>query len=337
MRAALGAMIAAMTIGWAASAQAESAGFGDWIVVCDNVRTCSAYGFSPELSEDMAYVRLTRTGQPDAPVVASLSQMGEGAGAWRFEVDGQVVAPRVPFAAGKHEVYRRARLAPADAAALVGALAGGTGLRLFDGHAATPISLKGSSAALRWMDERQKRAGTVSALVARGARPASAVSVPPGPPVIRAAPAVSQAGLPTTLPDALKHPWESCDDDIDSLGFEPEVFRLAPGLLLWQTACSRGAYNVIYDLTLTDERGGSVRAASIPYLGGEATGELMNVEFDAGTQTLSNFDKARGLGDCGAFTSWAWTGKAFVLKSSDVMPACRGVPLDDWPTEFVSR
>lgn len=335
LRAWIG-LVAAGLSALAGAARAESQVFGDWIVVCDNVRTCSAYGFS-ELSEELAYVRLTRTGDADAPTVASLSQMGEGSGAWGVEVDGQPVARRLPFAAGQDEVYRRASLPPDAAAALVRAIPNGTQLRLVNGGAPLVISLKGSSAALRWIDERQRRAGTVTALVAKGPKPASAVPAPPPPPVIRAAPAASQAGLPKALPEALKTGAESCDEDIDTLGFGPEVFRLAPGLLLWQTACSRGAYNIIYDLTLTDERGGNARAATIPYPSGETTGQLMNVEFDAATQTLSNFDKARGLGDCGALTSWVWTGAAFVLKSSELMPDCRGVPLDDWPTEFVSR
>ncbi len=49
------------------------------------------------------------------------------------------------------------------------------------------------------------------------------------------------------------------------------------------------------------------------------------------------FSKARGIGDCGQVTDWVWNGKTFALASDDVMPACRGVPSDDWPPLFVSR
>ena len=83
--------------------------------------------------------------------------------------------------------------------------------------------------------------------------------------------------------------------------------------LFWGVVCSRGAYNVIYSLFLTDEIGGDVKALQVPYADGERTAELMNIDFDAETQTLTNFDKGRGLGDCGALTSWVWTGKAFAL------------------------
>lgn len=329
-------LLAAGLAAIAGRASAENAAFGDWIAVCDNVRTCSAYGFADAASEPIAYMRIARTGAAAVAPTLSISASGEGRATWRLEIDGIPVVDQVQASAGPDEVYQRAALSPAQAARLLKGLANGGILSIWRGRdIVAAISLKGSSAALRWVDDRQERAGGVTALVANG--PKRAVPATPPPPLIRAAPAVSQAGLPKDLPASLKAPSESCDDDIDSLGFGPEVFRLGPGLLLWQTACSRGAYNVIYDLTLTDERGGNARAATIPYPGGETTGQLMNVEFEPASQTLSNFDKARGLGDCGALTSWVWTGEAFALKRSELMPDCRGVPLDDWPTAFVSR
>lgn len=338
MRAMLGAIFGAAALACGGAAQAESAGFGDWTVVCDNVRACSAYGFPAETSDPSGYIRIARAGPAGAAPTVSVSASGEGEAVWRLEIDGFAVVQQLPASSGRDEVYQRAVLSPAQSEALLQGLANGGILSIWRGRdIVSAISLKGSSAALRWMDDRQQRAGTVTALVARGARPASAVPAPPAPPLIRAAPAASQAGLPKTPPTSMRYPWESCDDDIESLGIEPQVFRLEPGLLLWRSACSRGAYNVIYDLTLTDEKGEGMRGAVVAYPGGERTSQLMNVEFDPGSQTLSNFDKGRGLGDCGAFSSWVWTGREFALKSSDLMPECRGVPPDDWPTEFVGR
>ncbi|HEX2558507.1 DUF1176 domain-containing protein [Phenylobacterium sp.] len=339
MRAALIGLVAAGLAALCGPASAENESFGDWIVVCDNIRTCNAYGFPEEHYENITYIRITRTGAAGAAPTVSISASGEGSAVWRLEIDGIPVMNQVQAIAGKDEVYQRAVLTPAQTATLLKGLANGEILSIWLGRDVVgAISLKGSSAALRWVDDRQKRAGTVTALVAKGPKPASAMPAPPAPPVIRAAAPASQAGLPKSLPDAIKYPWESCDDDIGELGIEPQVFRLAPGLLLWQTACSRGAYNVVYDFSLLDEKGTLKGAPDFPYASGQAeTGRLMNAEFDPATQTLSNFDKARGLGDCGAFTSWVWTGREFALKGSEVMPDCRGVPLDDWPTEFVSR
>ncbi|MFC3077905.1 DUF1176 domain-containing protein [Phenylobacterium terrae] len=339
MRAALIGFLAAGVVALAGAARAESGAFGDWIVVCDNVRTCNAYGFSDQDTEQLSYIRITRSGAAGAAPTISISANGEGSAVWRLEIDGFAVVDQVPASAGKDEVYQRAVLSSAQTATLLKGLANGGILSIWRGRdIVSAISLKGSSAALRWADDRQKRAGTVTALVAKGPKPASAVPAVPPPPLVRAAAPVSQAGLPKALPDAIKYPWESCDDDIGELGIDPQVFRLAPGLLMWQTACSRGAYNIIYDFSLLDEKGTLKGAPDFPYESGMAeSGRLMNAEFDPGSQTLTNFDKARGLGDCGAFTSWVWTGQAFALKRSEVMPDCRGVPLDDWPTEFVSR
>lgn len=338
MRRTLGGLCGVAALACAGAVQAESDSFGDWTVVCDNVRTCSAYGFAEETSEATAYIRIARAGGAAAAPTLTISGMGEGSALWRLEIDGIAVVRDLRAGAAEGEVYQRAALDPAQSASLLRGLANGGLLSIWRGRdIVSVISLKGSSAALRWMDDRQGRGGTVTALVAKGPKPASAVPAPPPPPLIAPAAPISQAGLPKALPDAMKHPGESCDDDIESLGVEPQVFRLGTDVLLWQTACSRGAYNIIYDLTLTDERGRLGRGAVVAYPGGERTSQLMNVEFDAGSQTLTNFDKGRGLGDCGAFSSWVWTGRAFALKSSDLMPACRGVPLDDWPTEFVSR
>lgn len=339
MRTAFIGLLAAGLAAICGQARAENEAFGDWIVVCDNVRTCSAYGFPEQLSEQISYIRIARAGDAGAAPTASISASGEGNAVWRLEIDGFPVVNQVAARAGEDEVYQRAVLTPAQTATLVRGLANGGILSIWRGRDVVgAISLKGSAAALRWVDDRQKRGGTVTALVAKGAKPASAVPAPPAPPVILAARPASQAGLPKQLPDPIKYPWESCDQDIGELGIEPQVFRLAPGLLMWQTACSRGAYNIVYDFSLLDEQGALKGAPDFPYPNGQAeAGRLMNAEFDPATQTLSNFDKARGLGDCGAFSSWVWTGSAFALKSSEIMPDCRGVPQDDWPTEFVSR
>ena len=53
-----------------------------------------------------------------------------------------------------------------------------------DGGKAVPLSISGASAALRWIDAQQHRAGTVTALVATGDQPAAAVPPPPPLPVV---------------------------------------------------------------------------------------------------------------------------------------------------------
>ena len=58
---------------------------------------------------------------------------------------------------------------------------------------------------------------------------------------------------------------------------------------------------------------------------------LLNADFDPKTMTLSDFQKARGLGDCGRLDRFLWDGKAFQPLEIDYMPECRGVTTEGWP------
>ncbi|MDP1616857.1 MAG: DUF1176 domain-containing protein [Phenylobacterium sp.] len=338
----LGLAAAAFTLSLGGGATADSGSFGHWAVVCDNVQVCTAMGFG-ELGEmgSSALLKLRRETGPGAEPTISVITAGTAAATLRLAVDGAspsglAAVPATPMAEDPER--RVTELTPAQTRALLAVLVNGRTLTLMEGqNPAATISLAGSSAAMRFMDDRQKRAGTVTALVARGARPASAVPAPSQPPAIKAAPAVSQARLPTTPSPAMQAQLRDCDDDIADLGFAPEVARLGQGRLFWGVVCSRGAYNVIYRLFLTDERGGDVRPLELSYPSDETTSELMNISFDPKTQTLMNFDKGRGLGDCGAITEWIWTGEAFAVAHQVLMPECQGVMSDDWPVSYRSR
>jgi len=339
----IAAGVAALALGGSGGAAlADSGSFGAWSVVCDNARVCTAFGFG-ELGEvgSSGFLRVTRgAGPADAPVI-DLVTAGMAATSLALAVDG--VTPRglaaVPATPIESDPERRlTELTPEQSAALLAVLANGSALTLKEGrNPATIISLTGSSAALRFMDDRQKRAGTTTALVARGAAPASSVPAPPALPQVTPAARIAQHDLPSEPSAALQARLGACDEDITDLGLDPQVARLAPGKLFWGVVCSRGAYNVIYSLFLTDEIGGDVKALQVPYADGERTAELMNIDFDAETQTLTNFDKGRGLGDCGALTSWVWTGKAFALAHQTLMPDCQGVTSEYWPVSYRSR
>lgn len=338
---AVGAAALALGAGGGA-ALADSGGFGAWSVVCDNARVCTAFGFG-ELGEigSSGFVRVTRgAGPAEAPVI-DLVTAGTVAASLALAVDG--VTPRglaaVPATPIENDPERRlSELTREQSAELLAVLANGSELTLKEGrNPAITISLSGSSAALRFMDDRQKRAGTTTALVARGAAPASSIPAPPALPKVTAARPVAQDNLPWEPSAALQARLGDCDEDIADLGLDPQVARLAPGKIFWGAVCSRGAYNVIYSLFLTDEAGGNVQALNVPYADGERVAELMNIDFDPETQTLTNFDKGRGLGDCGALTSWVWTGTEFVMTHQTLMPDCQGVTSEYWPVSYRSR
>jgi hypothetical protein len=334
--------VAALTMSLGGAASADTGSFGDWAVVCDNVRNCTAMGFG-EMGEtgSSALIKVIREAAPDAEPTITLITAGTRAATLRPVVDGAAPQGLSTVAATPIEEdpeRRISQLTSSQSRALLSVLANGRTLSLMEGqNPAAAISLAGSSAALRFMDDRQKRAGTVSALVARGPRAASTVPAPPPPPVVTAAPTVAQTRLPSRPPPALQAQLHGCDEDILDLGLDPQVARLTQGQVFWGMVCWRGAYNVVYRLFLTDERGGDVRPLTLDYPGGEATSELMNISFDPKTQTLMNFDKGRGLGDCGALTEWIWTGRRFEAAHQTFMPECQGVMSDYWPVSYRSR
>lgn len=328
----------------AAGASADTGSFGNWAVVCDNVRTCTAVGFG-ELGEmgSSGFLEIRRSGEADAAPTARLLTAGEGAATLTLQVDGASppalsALPATPGAEDQEPAMRVTELTSEQTAALVGRIADGRSLTALEqGQPAVSVSLSGSSAALRFMDDRQKRAGTRTALVARGDKPASAVPAAPAAPVLTPAPRIAQGGLPNAPSAALRAKLSGCDEDIAEIGLEPVVARLAKGKLFWGVACSRGAYNVIYSLFVTDEAGGNPQVVQLPYPGGEPASEVMNIGFDPDTQTLSNFDKGRGLGDCGALNEWVWTGSRFAMKAQTIMPECQGVLPEFWPVSYRSR
>jgi hypothetical protein len=206
------------------------------------------------------------------------------------------------------------------------------------------MNLSGASAALLWIDERQGRLDTVTALVRKGSKPASAVRAIPVLPGVAAAPAVSQTGFGDTgqtLPAAVEATTEAkqCRADTD---FSPEIqkevqsARLDASTELWGVPCFVGAYNFGTRYFLTGPGGSNPRLASFKGTG-EPEDVLTNAGYSAETRTLSQFAKGRGIGDCGVATTWTWTGREFTLTEESVMGECWGAGAERWPTTWRSR
>jgi hypothetical protein len=338
--------MALATLAAPASAQAIKT-FKAWTAVCDNLQTCSAFGYTEEGAGPDAFIRLVRAAGPDAaPQVILAEQTGEEAAritpvTWRIAVDGAFPAGLgAVVATGSKTVdgERRVVLTPPQSARLLAALRNGSDINLTGGPAPIAISLAGSSAAMLWIDDRQGRVGTVTALATRGRKPASTVSAAPSPPIVRAAPSITQAGLPAKLPKTiLASPKLKDCDDPNAQAFEPTIARLGPGQVLWAVPCSAGAYNLLSVLLISDETGRGAREIKPPDAQApdpDADDKPMNIAYDPATRTLSSFAKGRGLGDCGSQSSWVWDGESFRLLDEVVMTDCRGVMSGDWPSLY---
>lgn len=316
--------------------------FGDWTAVCDNGNNCAAYGGNQESGPGWVIVKLD-AGPSAAPQVL-FGAWGEHSLPIRISIDGDAVASR-EVTNDDGDILAGA---PRDAAAFLDRIAQGQSAVLSEGGLDEPTTapLRGAAAAFLWIDERQGRLNTVTALIRKGNRPASAVPAPPALPAPRAAPAVSQEGLPgpAPLPAALEAlpAIKTCREETNVQ--DDRVDRLDDGRLLWSVQCFQGAYNTGHRFFITGPNGQNPQPILLPSPQPNSTDVPhedryveINAEYDATTRTLSSFSKGRGIGDCGAATTWVWTGRAFELKSEQRMDLCAGLSPDLWPTTWRTR
>ncbi len=315
----------------------------DWTAVCNNLGDCTAFGFSGEGADTPAYLMIQRQAGPAAQptvVIVYGSNDKQPPQTWTLALDNKPIAGIGPVRAAGSDNGARATLSGAAAQHVIDALRNGQGLELdAGGKSLEEISLAGSAATLLWVDDQQGRVGTVTALTKKGAAPASSVHPRLGPPLVRPAPPASQAGLPKHAPKSLIKSVSDCDFDASSGEPDDTIARLAPGVVLWGPECDMAAYNETSVFFIGDEHAGHLKRVIFPEApgAGHPDDTLMNVGFDAASQTLSSFSKGRGIADCGSTEAWVWDGKAFQMAREETMPECRGVVPDDWPSLFVSR
>lgn len=326
--------------------------FGNWTAVCNNANDCWAYATAEDFGS--GWVLLNYPAGPTGQVEVRVGDWSDTPGPLRLSIDGQAIGAATTQRSESGDGTMIDRFD--DLAGLISRLAQGRTLavRSADPESGAPsISLQGAAAAFLWIDERQGRLDSTTALVRRGDRPADSVPAAPALPVVRAAPAVSQAGLSDdpTLPDSLEAlaQVKACRADMDwgngtEVQKNDDVARLDGDTLLWSVLCARGAYNEGHRFFLTGNEGENPRPVLFRSSDQEAedTGQdddyiLINAGYDPETRTVFSFSKGRGLGDCGAAYVWTWTGREFTPAEERVMQKCAGMWPDLWPTTWRSR
>lgn len=325
-----------------AEVRPETRKFRDWLAVCDNGGACVA--LAPSLQEGAGWLQIRLAAGPGATPEILAGTVGQGGDAAddapTLVIDSRsYLAERAQTSSvegGDLAVIRDQPLAVIDA------IASGRRLVVTTGPGQVPISLSGAAAALLWIDERQGRLSTTTALVRRGARPASAVPAAPVLPRLRPAAAVGQDDLPDPLLPAAFEARSDVRQCRADTSFNPDlqrrvtVDRLSADQELWGVPCFIGAYNAGYRYFVTAPGGADARPLSFP-TSREPSAEVVNGEYDPGNRTLTAFNKGRGVGDCGIASTWVWTGGAFALKSETEMRECWGVPADHWPATWRSQ
>jgi hypothetical protein len=305
--------------------------FKDWIVVCDNGLTCTATGEAFDSDGQGLTVRLTRGPlADDAPKI-------------QFRAEGEVPSSATVQYRGfdLRNVDERGVLKAGDVAAFVALSRIEDSVSVFGSNNKMigEVSLAGSTAAMLFMDEQQRRIGTTSALISRGKKKRV-----PAPPAIRVINALA-------LSDAPPAPWKAEDAGIDlSCHLDPsdgrdtpiETYRLdaRSTLVLVPEVCTAGAYNIDYSVTVLDNKGNPVPSQmEVPdAMDGEGgLSAATNAYYDTKTGQLGSSILCRGLGDCGVSRSFVWDGAVFRLVRQDVLGTGRGQmdPLTAWRSEVV--
>lgn len=310
----------------------ELRSFDDWAVGCDNVRRCTAVSLMEmESGENQLTVSITRGGgRKDGAKLSIANIEDRKSGDLSLVADGTVVIGAAVLTGEE---------APFELDLSTDAISKLKAARLVELRDASGISLGGASlrgvvAALRYMDDRQGRAKSETALIATGNRPAASLPLPPPLPVIPNK--FRPKGTPFKLSPkevASLQTRAMCDSEPESTEGR-QAYRLDARTWLALVPCGSGAYNFM-TVPLLVNRGSLSRKMKIAEFdfapgfteaGGPPT--LVNADWDAATGKLSSYAKGRGLGDCGSAETYVWDGKRFRLITKIAMEECRGVI--DW-------
>ena len=336
----------------------ETREFRDWTVTCDNGNDCFAFAFAPDFAA--GWVRVAMEAGPSAEPRIAFGLWGEDFFRGRpadqphpplaLVIDGRSFPATLAEASGEDAPVGEIR---SGTRAVIAAMAAGRTMQIRAGET-TAISPSGASAALLWIDERQGRLNTTTALLRRGDRPASDVPAAPALPVLRAGPPADQTGFggdKQTLPASLAARADVKDclaESAHSDWLMQNVMsaRLDARTELWAVPCGAGAYNVSHYWYLTGPGGRDPRPAELLGSEGPRTGDsaevwpvnsTINGEYAADERAITAFSKGRGLGDCGTSQTWLWTGRRFELQAESSMGHCAGVPWEYWPTTWRTR
>lgn len=336
----------------AASQPAQTEGaiksFGAWVVACDNVKRCEMTSIWPDDNQP-------EEGSVYDQISVSIERAAGPAGGWSVEIQlpgksgSDPVQVSTPEGLNIRAVPRNdlLRFTGAQAAQIVAAMVNGTDLRVGSEVDVTGmVSLKGSSAALRFIDAEQGRVGTVTAAAAKGAKPASAVPAPPALPKIGF---VRPAGVAAPFTPAMRKALDKSSECgavyEGGTGELPGVERVAlgGGKTLVLLPCGSGAYNFSTEPYILAPGGQPVAAKfdSPPGISDAQDGRptLVNASFDAKSGRLESYNKGRGIGDCGSAEAYVWDGSMFRLVEARSMPECRGSVnwLTTWRAEPVAK
>ena len=146
--------------------------------------------------------------------------------------------------------------------------------------------------------------------------------------------------LPPPVAKLLAADAECIDRHANPIMDARETAQLSENHRLYLVPCFTGAYNVVYRIYVFDRRYPneaklSVFAAFSDQMGWYGKIQLINAEYDPKTQTLTAFEKGRGLGDCGSVPTYRWNEYDWRMISYRYWGKCDGSRMPgDWPVIY---
>jgi len=302
--------------------------FKDWTVGCDNGRACHMTSLMPEDGDWDSPVTLSLERDPaaNAPVKVTLMP-GPDAVAGFVVIGGKRLALRGKQASGDY-VFDAA-----GATEVIKAIRNQPSIEVLDrkGTSLGAISLAGASAALLYIDDAQKRTGTVTALARPGSAAAATVPPPPSLPTVRSAAVAGAKEIAISAAQMAKvrKDHQCIPEQKDWPGYDVETHAIDANHTLILMGCGAGAYNYSsVPLIATRTRTGiDVKVAQFDLKqsqGDSGDPLLVNADWVPTDGTLTEFAKGRGIGDCGTGNDYAWDGGRFRLVNQITMGECRG-------------
>ncbi|MEP4768071.1 MAG: DUF1176 domain-containing protein [Roseibium sp.] len=326
--------------------------FETWTVDCGNTGVCFASSFTRDQSV-WVDLRIVRDWQADAQPLVRLTTNTElpKEGTLRFEVDGdpiealpieqlREIQAAVTSPAGFRPLGGEGFWYPIGPAslALVEALKKGRELTVHlpetsgTEPVAVTIPLQGVKASLLWLDNRQNRTGTVSAIVAPGTDPAT--DAPHALPILS----------PDQLPAEVSAIWSAnrlCST------IDPAIFAslnavrvpLDDGSSLYLIPCGPpSAYNSLYVSILAGKDGAArqIHVARMSEKGPVASDLIYNARWVPADKQLVSYFKGSGVGECGLWNRWVWNGTGLVLLEEAARKTCDGAEpnLSNWSSTW---
>jgi hypothetical protein len=315
----------------------ETRYFQNWAAGCDNVLRCEAVAMlPPDFPAGMLSVVVSRGTSRDDALKINIFGFDSESDRYTLMVDGRLIdtGPITDDIAPISVVGK-------DALKLARALAKGNLAVVFDGAGKEigKISLSGSAAALRYLDTKQRRAGTYGGMVARGKRKIRFKNIPL--PIIAAPRLHMVKTVPETGDLVALAEGGSCIDDRVGVT-QDSVYSLGAAggkpLALALISCGGGAYNIssaAFIGTKADDGKWKFAPAIFDHdeNGRDEKGNVnlvVNANWDATLQRLNTVNKGRGVGDCGHSADYVWDGSKFRLVHARLMAQCQGSL--DWIT-----